>query len=145
VSQSRWENAAVELLTEVSILGALISTRIDETEPVGLNECRLSILMILSRNEVIGMKRAALEWTLEDSEPSVAIEIDTVIELGLVSVSGDDLLQITALGRDTLDGAIRALMPQFEPALQDVPIEAMTQAMEVVREIRRTLDNLPAE
>jgi hypothetical protein len=143
MSQEQWENAAVELLTEVSILAPLISVRIDGMEPEGLNECRLSILMILARNEAIGISRVSLEWMLEDTEPSIALEIENVLAAGLVSASADDQLQITQTGRKKLDGAIRALMPTFEPALQGVPISAMTQAMETIREIRRTLDNLP--
>ncbi len=143
MSQARWENAAVELLTEVSILAPLISARIDGLEPEGLNECRLSILMILARNDGLGMSRDSLEWMLEDSEPSIAMEIENVIVAGLVGVGIDDHLQLTDMGRAKLDGAIRALMPKFEPALQGVPVDAMIKSMETIREIRRTLDNLP--
>jgi hypothetical protein len=143
MSQSRWENAAVELLTEVSILAPLISARIDGMEPEGLNECRLSILMILARNEVIGMSRDSLEWMLEDTEPSIAIEIDSLVEAGCIDADANDQLQISETGRKKLDGAIRALIPTFEPALQGVQIDAMVKSMETLREIRRTLDNLP--
>jgi DNA-binding MarR family transcriptional regulator len=147
--QFQKEAVAVELLTEVSILGAVISARIDNEAPEGLTEIRLSILMILARHDQIGMARSAMIWMLEDKAPNIVEDLAYVIDAGLVKVAAGaasrahDMLHLTPAGNAQKDNAIRALMPKFEPAIEDVTAEAMEQAMLTLREIRRTLDNLP--
>jgi DNA-binding MarR family transcriptional regulator len=146
MSLSDWEQKAVDLLTEVSILGNLIETRINTDMPFDLDETRMAVLMILARNAPLGMTRAALEWTLDDNVTDVASEIDYTIAQELVAPSQDpnkaDLF-ITDKGQKRLSLAIQALLPKFVPGLESVSAEDLASARDSLAEIRRTLDNLP--
>jgi hypothetical protein len=145
--RTRWENSVVELLTEVSILQPLVKERIEAERPEGLNECKLAICMILTRQDGVSMARSALVWTLEDSEPGVNDDLDSLIALGLVAAEGDGgdpKLLMTDKGRSTCQSAIHALIPTFAPVFQDMPVEEIENAMKTLREARRTLDNLPS-
>jgi DNA-binding MarR family transcriptional regulator len=143
---SDWEQKAVDLLTEVSILGRLVETRINSDMPFDLNENRMAILMILARNAPLGMTRAALEWTLDDNVTDVASEIDYAVSQELVAPSSDpnnEELFITDKGQKRLSLAIQALLPKFAPGLESVSAEDLANARDSLAEIRRTLDNLP--
>ncbi len=141
--RAHWENTVVELFTETSILGRLIGTRIDAQSPAGLNECTLAVLMILGRQETLGSLRQTVIWTLEDQHNDVRDQIDDLTGSGLIHCDDADMLFLTKGGRAAKDDAIRLLIPQFEPALQGVSVDALEHAMVTLREIRRTLDNLP--
>lgn len=145
--RTRWENSVVELLTEVSILHPLIKERIETERPEGLSECQLAVCMILTRQDGVSMARSALTWMLEDSEPGVSADIDSLLARELVAAEGDGndpKLLMTDKGRTTCQSAIHALIPTFAPAFQDVPVEEIENAMKTLREARRTLDHLPS-
>lgn len=143
-----WEEIAVGLLTEVSILEPLVSQRVEREQPLGLGEAGIAILISLSRVRDVGMTRAGLVWMMEENDKQVEEVIDALVAQGRVaqSASSDgngDKLMITDKGQAALTAAVRALIPYFKPALDSVSIEALQQASETLREIRRTLDNLP--
>ncbi len=146
---SDWENKAVELMTEVSILGRLIATRINTDMPFGLNEIRLGILMVVERKMPMGMTRASLEWTLDDNVTDIGKEIDYSLSEGLIMAqpnqtdTTDPVLFLTEEGKKRLGLAIQALMPKFAPGLESVTADDMVSACNSLAEIRRTLDNLP--
>ncbi len=144
---TEWEETVVDLFSEVSILEPLINQRIEAERPEGFGEVAMAILITLSRLGEVGTTRGNLIWELEDTSEGTSDEIDTLIARGHISAEGgalaDQQLTISAQGRATMAAAVRALMPRFKPALEGISIEAMVQAAETLREIRRTLDNLP--
>ncbi len=142
MDNSEWEHAAIELFTEVSVLGALVSERINKAQPLGLNETRLSILMILAKQDGLGMTRDSIIWMMEEGDPHVAREIDRLLDNGFVAQAGERI-SVTDSGHLRLREAHQILLPKFKPALQDLPSETLSAAMITLREIRRTLDNLP--
>ena len=144
----RWQKAAVELFSEVTILEPLIRSRVEAVRPEGLNETGLTILMILARQEGVTMTRSALLWMLGDDHPEASVDLDNAISNRLVDAhAAVDLsewqLQLTDAGKSKCGRAIQSLLPQFEPAFVDISVEALEQSMNTLREIRRTLDNLP--
>ncbi len=148
MSLSPWHTTAVELLTEVTILEPLIRTRIENTKPEGLNETDLTVLMILKRQMGLPMTQSALLWMLGNEHPNAVDDIDRAIGEGLINGTaldgdGDRQLQLTDMGIAKCVNAIHTLLPKFEPALLDVSLETLQQAMTTLREIRRTLENLP--
>jgi DNA-binding MarR family transcriptional regulator len=143
-----WEEIVVDLFSEVSILEPLINQQIERDKPEGFGEVAMAILITLSRLGDVGIARGALIWELEDSNDATAAEIDALIARGLIVVSPADQperqkLVLSNDGRLAMAAAVRALLPRFKPALEGLSIEAMIQATETLREIRRTLDNLP--
>lgn len=148
----RWEKAAVELLTEVTILEPLIRSRIETAKPEGLSDTDLTVLMILKRQMGLPITQTALLWMMGEEHPGAVEDIDRAVDAGLISVKaleasdgndGDRNLLLTPRGMKKCESAIQSLLPKFEPALLDVPFEAIEQAMTTLREIRRTLENLP--
>ena len=146
MTEMEWEATAVALFTEVEILGSIVHERIEETKPAGLSEADLSVLMLLTKAEGVGMTMASLVWTLESSLGDPDAVTRALAVRGLVTIVPDEAeekLNITMLGTNTIAVALKELMPGFTPALQDIPHDALQSALHTIREIRRTLDHLP--
>jgi hypothetical protein len=145
---SPWEEIVVDLFSEVSILEPLINQQIERDRPEGFGEAAFAILVTLSRLGDVGMARDALIWELEDSNPTIAAEIEALVARDLITVApkgtaDSPQLFVSEKGRSTMASAVQALLPRFKPALEGLSTEAMIQATDTLREIRRTLDNLP--
>lgn len=145
---SDWERAAVDMLTEVSMLEPIIKSLVTRLKPESLGEAPLSALVMASRVGPVGATRSALNFSFERYGNSLGDALDELAASGALdrtagSTPDDDLFRITDKGTAVLDDALRALIPAFEPAMRDIPVARMDETMELLREIRRTLDNLP--
>lgn len=148
MTMTPWEEIVVGLMTEVAIIEPLVSQRVEQERPEGLGECGIAILIALNRVRDVGVTRTGLVWMMEEKDQLVEQEIGTLLDQGRikqVSISGSNqpTIMITEQGQATLTSAVRALVPYFKPAFDSVSVEALKQATETLREIRRTLDNLP--
>jgi DNA-binding MarR family transcriptional regulator len=145
---NRWQEAVVDLFTEIGRIEPLVRTRLNSSRPAGLNENRFIILNHLNRVGSLGEARAALGWQLDMLDGEFDGELDQLVEAGLVLVEGEkngqsDQLFLSEAGKQTLETAINVLSPEFEQLLSGMPVEKIESAMTTLREIRRTFDNLP--
>jgi DNA-binding MarR family transcriptional regulator len=149
MTMTPWEEIVLDLFTEVSILEPLISMRVEREQAQGLGETGMAILVSLSRLGDVGNSRASVMWKFEEeNNNNTEQEIDKLIARGLIDVSpdpvsGEQLFKISESGKATMVAALRALLPYFKPALEEVSVESIQQSTQTLREIRRTLDNLP--
>jgi DNA-binding transcriptional ArsR family regulator len=138
----------VDLFTEVAVLEALVRRRIERGQPEGLSEPQMSILVVLGKDSMQGVTRAGLEWLFDGGLPNFDGHLEALAERGLVVVTraaqrDDDIIVMSPDGENALASAVGVLSRQFEPALEEIKTEAMDAALATLREIRRTLDNLP--
>jgi hypothetical protein len=148
MSLTEWEENVVALFTEVSILEPLINGKVESVHAEGLGETGIGVLIMLSRATDVGISRASIIWQMEATDNECEAELDHLLDRGLIEARNgklhdEPLLFVSNAGRETLDSALRALVPLFKPALENIDTKAIVQATETLREIRRTLDNLP--
>jgi hypothetical protein len=142
------EATVVDLFTEIAVLEALVRRRIERGQPEGLSEPQMSILVVLGKGDAQGISRAGLEWLFDGGLPNFADHLAMLVERGLVTVTRaiqceDDVIAMSPDGANALASAVGTLSQQFEPALDEIETDAMDAALATLREIRRTLDNLP--
>jgi hypothetical protein len=140
---SRWQETVLNLFTEIGKIEPLIQRRVNSTRPAGLDEIQFVILNHMIGVGPAGDTRAGVNWTLESLGHDIDGEVDQSIERGLIEVVSDDRLMATDLGRKTHESAVVALSPGFQQLLGGMEIEQLESARNTLREIRRTLDNLP--
>ncbi len=145
---NRWQASVVDLFTEVGRIEPLIRTRINASRPAGLDENRFIILNLLGRTRGLGETRSALGWSLDMLDGEFDGTLKQLVDAGLVSVDPaaddqDDRLNLTPQGEQAIETAVQSLSPDFEQLLSGISVETLEGAMETLREIRRTLDNLP--
>jgi ribose 1,5-bisphosphokinase PhnN len=140
---SRWQETVLNLFTEIGKIEPLIQRRVNSTRPAGLDENQFVILNHMIGVGPAGDTRAGVNWTLESLGHDIDGEVDQSIERGLIEVVSDDRLMATDLGRKTHESAVVALSPGFQQLLGGMEIEQLESARNTLREIRRTLDNLP--
>lgn len=148
MSFNRWQQAVVELFTEIGRIEPLVRTRLNSTRPAGLNENRFIILNHLNRMGTLGETRTSLGWEFDMLDGEFDTELDLLVGSGLVLIEKDELdpsgrLFLSVSGKQTFETAINTLSPEFEQLLYDMPVEKIESAMTTLREIRRTFDNLP--
>lgn len=148
---NRWQDTVISLFSEIGILETLVKTRINDRRPAGLDENHFAMLNHMVRTEGRGETKAALSWNFEDMCGNVDNEIDVLATNNLIVIRPDpanndqDHVMLTPEGHDAYISAIKTLSPDFENLLSGITIEELDKTMVTLREIRRTLDNLPDE
>ena len=148
---NRWQDTVVNLFAEIAILEMLVKTRINDRRPAGLNENHFAMLNHLVRANGRGDSRTAFAWSFEGMCDNIDGEIDTLASNNLISIQPDsanndqDHVMLTTEGHAAYTSAIKTLSPDFESLLSGITIEELDSTMVILREIRRTLDNLPNE
>jgi hypothetical protein len=145
---NRWQDAVLSLFTEIARIEPRIESRISNSRPAGLTENSFVILNHLGRVANGGDTRGGLSWTLESLDGDMDAELEPLIAAGLVEIAAGagpaaDQLTLTPEGLRTYEAAVVALSPEFEQIMAGIDIESIESAMTTLREIRRTLDNLP--
>lgn len=129
------------MFTEIGRLEYLVKTRVNSLRPAGMDERKFIVLNHLNRMIGNGDTRSALLWSL-DGVGAVDGDVDELIERGCI-VLIDDRLHLSQHGIETYQGAVKAMSPEFEQLFPDLTAETIEDVMIKLREIRRTLDNLP--
>lgn len=148
---NRWQDTVISLFTEIGTLETLVKTRINDRRPAGLNENHFAMLNHLVRTEGRGETKDALIWNFEDMCDNIDSEINVLANKNFIVIRPDtaknlqDHVMLTPEGRDAYVNAIKTLSPDFESLLSGITIEDLDKTMVTLREIRRTLDNLPDE
>lgn len=139
---NHWQQTVLSLFVEIGRIEPLIEKRVNTSQPAGLNENQFAILSHMVGVGATGETRASLKWAMSGLGDVCEAEVDHAVELGLIAVTGDRVC-ITTLGQQTQESAVLSLSPDFEQLLHEIPIGALELTRNTLREIRRTLDNLP--
>ncbi len=139
---NHWQQTVLNLFIEIGRIEPLIEKRVNSSRPAGLDENQLAILSHMIGVGPKGESRASLKWAMAGMDDMFESEVERAIEFGLIS-DVDERFCITPLGQKTLESAVLSMSPEFEQLLHEIPIGDIELTRNTLREIRRTLDNLP--
>ncbi len=142
MSLTHWQKTVLSLFVEIARIEPLIEKRVNATRPAGLDENQLALLSHLVGVGNGGETRASLAWAMDGLGCDIDVEVARAEAAGLIAVSGNRVA-ILPLGQRTQEAAVETMSPDFRQVLADMPIENLENARDTLREIRRTLDNLP--
>ena len=139
---NHWQQTVLNLFVEIGRIEPLIEKRVNSSRPAGLDENQLAILSHMVGVGPKGETRASLKWAMTGLDETFESEVDRAIEIGLIADDGKRVC-VTPFGIAKQESAVLSLSPEFEQLLHEIPIEDIELTRNILREIRRTLDNLP--
>jgi hypothetical protein len=89
---------------------------------------------------------AAMAWAFQDDAPYMAEKIDSLASVGLIDVEGvapNREIRINDAGRAAHARSMARIQPEVAPVIEGIELGDMKTSLATLREIRRTLDNLP--
>ena len=139
---NHWQQTVLSLFIEIGRIEPLVEKRLNTTRPAGLDENQFAILSHMVGVGPKGESRTSLKWAMAGISDVCDAEVDRAIATGLLEEVSERIC-ISALGQRTQEMAVRSLSPDFEQLLHEISIEDLELTRATLREIRRTLDNLP--
>jgi DNA-binding MarR family transcriptional regulator len=136
----------LNLFTEISIVEHLLRNRLGQLVDGELTAGQFGVLNRFVRLDHGREGIAAMAWAFQDDESYMAEKVDALAAKGLVSVdqtNEDRFVSITPAGREAHARSVARMSPEVEPLLEEVDHAEIEITLKVIREFRRTLDNLP--
>jgi DNA-binding MarR family transcriptional regulator len=144
------KKTVLHLLTEIAMVEHLLRNRHDKVTPAGMTTGQFGVLTHFIRNEKSRERLSLLAWAFQDDDAYMAQKVTSLVERDLLttvavegSSSGDLWVEITEAGREAHARAIDEISPEVAQFIEGIDMGEMETALRVIREIRRTLDNLP--
>jgi DNA-binding MarR family transcriptional regulator len=134
------------LFLEISIVEHLLSDRLEKIENQELTTAQFGVLNYFVRQNLETDREVTVAWAFQNSEEQMASKITSLEERGLVETVGEAperSVSITGQGKTMLARSFAAVQREIRPLVQDIAPQDAATALEVLRELRRTLDNLP--
>ena len=139
----------VGLFTEVAMIEHLARTRLEAVSPGGLNSLQFGLVNYFVRNHQGPDTIAGIAFSFQEEEPYTARKVAELEALGMLIVTPpgsqrrDAQVDVTKLGRETLDAHLEAQAPEFLALVSEIPFADLEVTFKTLRNIRLTLDNLP--
>lgn len=143
------KKTVLHLLTEIAMVEHLLRNRYDKATPAGMSTGQFGVLTHFIRNEKSRERLSLLAWAFQDDDTYMAQKVASLVERDLlttVAVEGSDgdlWVEITEEGREAHTRAIDEISPEVAQVIEGIDMGELETALRVIREIRRTLDNLP--
>jgi len=143
------KKTVLHLLTEISIVEHLLRNRHDKVTPAGMTTGQFGVLTHFIRNGKSRERLSLLAWAFQDDDAYMATKVASLVERDLlvtadvVGSNGDLWVEITEEGREAHARAVEEISPEVAQVIEGIDMGEMETALRVIREIRRTLDNLP--
>ena len=143
------KKTVLHLFTEVAIVEHLLRNRYDKATPAGMTTGQFGVLTHFIRNGKSRDRLSLLVWAFQDDDAYMAQKVAALVERDLlttVPVEGsesDIWVEITDEGRAAHARAIDEIGPEVAQFIEGIDMGDLETALRVIRDIRRTLDNLP--
>jgi hypothetical protein len=135
-----------DLFLEVAIVEHLVRSRADKLPKLQLPVGQLGVLTYFERNACESEQEDMLAWSFQDADDVMAAKVDALVALGHLISEGERpkrKLTITPSGQLARLAAFQMVRDEIAPLTEGVdPADAKT-ALNVLRELRRTMDNMP--
>ncbi len=134
------------LMLEVAMVERLVRTRMERVAGYELNVGQFGVLNHIVRLGILSVEEAQIAWTFQDSEDHMAGKYDALEKDGFVTIEGirpNRTATITDAGRAAHRRALDAIQTELLPLTDGIEPENAKVALDVLKELRRTLDNLP--
>lgn len=140
------ERVLLDLFTEIAAVEHLVRNHIGRIQLTGLNAGQFGALNYFIRNSRTQERKSILAWIFQVSVDEMDIHLTALEERGLIGRIGtgdEQIIGITAAGRAAHADSLRAMAPDIEPLMAEFEDEDLAKTVEVLKETRRILDNLP--
>lgn len=143
------KKTVLHLLTEIAMVEHLLRNRYDKATPAGMSTGQFGVLTHFIRNEKSRERLSLLAWAFQDDDAYMAqkvaslVERDLLVTADVVGSNGDLWVEITEEGREAHARAVEEISPEVAQVIEGIDMGELETALRVIREIRRTLDNLP--
>lgn len=141
-------NTVLNLFVEIAMVEHLLRNRLEQLIVDDLNAGQFGVISHFVRTGKTHERLSILAWTFQDDEAYMAEKIAVLRDKGYVQTepvpgSNDQNISLTEAGREANGRAMQMLRPEVAPLLEEIEPDELGRALNVIREMRRTLDNLP--
>jgi DNA-binding MarR family transcriptional regulator len=139
----------LDLFSEIAIVRNLAGTRLEDAASSVVTQRQFGVLNRFVRNDWNSESETAIAWAFLEEPDYTAEKIDEMVALGHLTVepnpevAGDRIVTITEKGRLTHSASLDAMSPAVMPLFEGIDMADVETTICVLRELRRTLDNLP--
>ncbi len=143
------EKTVLHLFTEIAMVEHLLRNRYDKATPAGMTTGQFGVLTHFVRNGKSRERFSLLAWAFQDDDAYMAQKVASLVERDLLMTvpiegsDGDLWVDITDEGREAHARAIDEIGPEVAQFIEGIDLGELETALRVIRDIRRTLDNLP--
>lgn len=143
------EKTVLNLFTEIAMIEHLLRNRYDKATPAGMTTRQFGVLTHFIRNGKSRERLSLLAWAFQDDEAYMSEKVSALVERDLLMTTpvegsdGDLWVDITEEGRAAHALALDAIGPEVAQLIEGIEMAELDTSLRVIREIRRTLDNLP--
>lgn len=134
------------LFTEIARIEHLMRTRMERISNQELTAGQFGVLNHFILQKKLDDGEAAIAWAFQDDAAYMAEKIDSLLTAGWVDAAGsapNRLIRINDAGRAAHARSLDRIHPEVAPAIEGIELDDIKTSLATLREIRRTLDNLP--
>jgi DNA-binding MarR family transcriptional regulator len=141
-------NTVLNLFVEIAMVEHLLRNRLEQLIAEDLTAGQFGIVSHFVRTGKTEERLSILAWSFQDSEAYTAEKIAVLQDKGYVEAeaipgSNDQNVRLTDAGRQAHERSLQQLRPEVAPLLEEIDSDELVRTLNVIREMRRTLDNLP--
>ena len=143
------DKTVLHLFTEIAMVEHLLRNRYDKATPAGMTTGQFGLLGHFIRNGKTRDRLSLLAWAFQDDDAYMAQKVKALADRDMISTmpvegsDGDLWVEITDVGREAHARALDEIGPEVAQFIEGIEPAELQTALRVIRDIRRTLDNLP--
>jgi DNA-binding MarR family transcriptional regulator len=143
------EKTVLNLFTEIAMVEHLLRNRYDKATPAGMTTGQFGVLTHFIRNGKSRERLSLIAWAFQDDDAYMAEKVaslvarDMLTTMAIEGSDGDLWVEITEEGREAHARALDEIGPEVAQFIEGIDMGDLETALRVIRDIRRTLDNLP--
>lgn len=143
------EKTVLNLFTEIAMVEHLLRNRYDKATPAGMTTGQFGVLTHFIRNGKSRERLSLLAWAFQDDDAYMGEKVASLVKRDMLvttSIEGsneDVWVDITDDGRAAHALALDQIGPEVAQLIEGIDMGDLETALRVIRDLRRTLDNLP--
>lgn len=143
------EKTVLNLFTEIAMVEHLLRNRYDKATPAGMTTGQFGVLTHFIRNGKSRERLSLLAWAFQDDDAYMSEKVASLVKRDMLvttSIEGsneDVWVEITEEGRAAHALALDQIGPEVAQFIEGIDMGDLETSLRVIRDIRRTLDNLP--
>ena len=140
------ERLLLDFFTEIAIVEHLVRKHMETLSHSNFTAAEFGLLNYFVRNQREQESKSTLAWcfqvSVDEMEPAIAA-LEQRGLIGRIGQGDEQLIGITASGHSAHAEAVNQMAPEIAPLMSEFSDEDLVKAVQVLKETRRTFDNLP--
>jgi DNA-binding MarR family transcriptional regulator len=135
----------LDLFTEIAILEHLVRNRLRPDYEGQYTPAEFGLLNYFCRMDRDKDRLSHIAYSFETGVAEVRVPLNSMIERGLMQAGNDDdpFVWVTQQGKNAFEALLQTLAPEVLEMVEGLDPDALRITAETLKEIRRTVDNLP--